>query len=618
VRLLGFRLKSLFKELAILFGFLACSILGRCLWLSTHVGDLTYEYSLRTPTWYDFISTWRLGLACFCIFAVCFVLAGWGGRLKRFVPLLKKLALGCGVLLAVLALFVLEENIRGKIALRSCIRQLRAQGEKLKLADFDLPKSSKEGNGADALITLTNQFNAMRKDCPFFLESIVTRIQLVAPGRAIVRSDQMDLGVNRTPVSYDPPAPSGTAGGRRGRTAYEGETNTTFLAPVKASWADLDGQVLRASNLLEEVRTVLSCPSLIIQIDYAQGLEGIRLPHLPVIRAAANWFALTALSEIHSRNLDGVTSNIMSIATLTHFGQDELLLISQTYRWQIGLTGLGVTWEALQRTGWTDEQLLALQQAWSQSSVIQNTPSILEMERLLYRNQFVRARHLPTWGEFGNGLFYDSQGGSPPYDLDEVLSHIRDSANGIAWRLAWFEQDESRFLQRYELVLDRARNAVARQNWSAFGLSEKDLPPSRSLYDRWRFLLSNVFTPSVELPLLHMFEYETQREMTVAAIAIKRYQLRTGALPSDLAALVPGYLPLLPHDWMDGKPLRYHPNTDGTFALYSVGVDGRDDGGDPTPTKGKRANSIWDGRDALWPMPASAEEIAASLHPSTQ
>jgi hypothetical protein len=196
--------------------------------------------------------------------------------------------------------------------------------------------------------------------------------------------------------------------------------------------------------------------------------------------------------------------------------------------------------------------------------------------------------------------------------LDEVLSDLRDGANAVAWRLAWADQDELHFLQQYQLMLDSARYAVARQNWSAFGLSDKDFLPPQSFYDCWRFLLSLGASANKELVVRKVFEYETQREMTVAAVAIKRYELRTGTLPPDLAALVPEYLSQLPHDWMSGNPLRYHTNPDGTFTLYSVGTDGIDDGGDPKPRVGRLAFSIWNECDAVWPMPASAEEVAAA------
>lgn len=64
---------------------------------------------------------------------------------------------------------------------------------------------------------------------------------------------------------------------------------------------------------------------------------------------------------------------------------------------------------------------------------------------------------------------------------------------------------------------------------------------------------------------------------------------------------------------MDGKPLRYQPRPDGTFLLYSVGEDGEDNGGDPTSTQvaNDRNKFWWKGRDAVWPMPATAAETKA-------
>ena len=107
---------------------------------------------------------------------------------------------------------------------------------------------------------------------------------------------------------------------------------------------------------------------------------------------------------------------------------------------------------------------------------------------------------------------------------------------------------------------------------------------------------------------------QTQQQMALAAIAIERYRLKKGRIPSELAALVPEYLPLLPRDYMDGKPLRYRLGSNGGFQLYSVGQDGKDNGGDPASRPDTSHHpQIWDGRDAVWPTPATTEEAEKSL-----
>jgi hypothetical protein len=52
----------------------------------------------------------------------------------------------------------------------------------------------------------------------------------------------------------------------------------------------------------------------------------------------------------------------------------------------------------------------------------------------------------------------------------------------------------------------------------------------------------------------------------------------TGEAPASLDALVPTYLPRVPLDPWDGKPLRY---AIGPAKVWSIGRDGRDDGGTP-------------------------------------
>jgi hypothetical protein len=105
---------------------------------------------------------------------------------------------------------------------------------------------------------------------------------------------------------------------------------------------------------------------------------------------------------------------------------------------------------------------------------------------------------------------------------------------------------------------------------------------------------------------------ETHRNLVVTVLALERYRLRHGAYPPALSALVPELLRKTPRDFMDGQPLRYRANDDGTFLLYSIGDDGKDDGGDSTPTKNRSPVSFWNGRDYVWPAAAKPEEVAAA------
>jgi hypothetical protein len=64
----------------------------------------------------------------------------------------------------------------------------------------------------------------------------------------------------------------------------------------------------------------------------------------------------------------------------------------------------------------------------------------------------------------------------------------------------------------------------------------------------------------------------------IVALALERHRLEHGAYPDKLEGLVPTYLKSIPLDPYDGQPLRYRRLADGVV-VYSVGLDGIDDGG---------------------------------------
>jgi hypothetical protein len=60
---------------------------------------------------------------------------------------------------------------------------------------------------------------------------------------------------------------------------------------------------------------------------------------------------------------------------------------------------------------------------------------------------------------------------------------------------------------------------------------------------------------------------------------LERHRLANGSYPEKLDALAPRFLEKIPLDVFDGKPLRYRLQSDGTFLLYSIGVNQTDDSG---------------------------------------
>ena len=62
-------------------------------------------------------------------------------------------------------------------------------------------------------------------------------------------------------------------------------------------------------------------------------------------------------------------------------------------------------------------------------------------------------------------------------------------------------------------------------------------------------------------------------------LAVDLYNRKYGKLPAAAGDLLPEFLPEVPLDPFDGKPIRFKPGENGTWKVYSVGRNGVDDGG---------------------------------------
>jgi hypothetical protein len=74
---------------------------------------------------------------------------------------------------------------------------------------------------------------------------------------------------------------------------------------------------------------------------------------------------------------------------------------------------------------------------------------------------------------------------------------------------------------------------------------------------------------------------EVRHDLGRVMIALERFRRANNAYPAALTQLVPKYLPAVPTDPFDGKPLKYFRTPTGGYRAYSVWYNGVDDGGTP-------------------------------------
>ena len=524
------------------------------------------------------------------------------GFIKR---LARKLAILFAALLAVFVLFILEENLRGRILLARYKAELRAKGEKLTLEELNLPKPSKPSDAATDILLAGWELEEFSKRCPFAI-SMISGLRFVQPGCCLVRCAQVDSGLKLLNVN----AGIGRGGGRK----HRGDEDVPQGPPPvqMCSWDQFAEQVALTREPLRKARAALRQPVLGVPIDYSQGFEA-RIPQATAATSVAKWLAAAALDDLRHNRFDSALEDTVAIAALMRLLQHDRLVILQTTRFVIGEKGLDITWEALQAPGWNDTQLAKLQTAWENASVINEFEPSTEVERADVLEHWNSVVHKPMhellgWSEM-NMLSWD--------DLSRLL-------RGIVWYAAWRQQDQARGVWLWTEGVDAVRTAVAASKWTVardvFKKTQQDEWNHHWIfYDQWRYQMSIPDMPSgttwgpenFVYDVKRLLEYETRREMTMAAIALKRFELRYNKLAPDLAALVPGFLARVPYDYMDGGNLRYRLKGDSDWVLYSVGENCVDDGGDATSSEPRSIFfSIWDSRDAVWPKPATTDDAA--------
>ena len=109
--------------------------------------------------------------------------------------------------------------------------------------------------------------------------------------------------------------------------------------------------------------------------------------------------------------------------------------------------------------------------------------------------------------------------------------------------------------------------------------------------------------------------HDTRVQLLIADLAVRSYRREHGELPEALSVLVPDYITAVPHDPNSNGRLIYRVTDDG-YLLYSVGPDGKDDGGRPMADPYSDGDFVVDTRyDRLPPAPAQlqpAEEDASN------
>ena len=104
------------------------------------------------------------------------------------------------------------------------------------------------------------------------------------------------------------------------------------------------------------------------------------------------------------------------------------------------------------------------------------------------------------------------------------------------------------------------------------------------------YLLSGMLLPSYSRIVVREASTRSLIDLATTALAVERFRHQRGQFPTTLAELTPEFLEMVPRDPFDGAPIRYRVLAKG-YVVYSVDVDGHDDGGREPPERKKSTDT---------------------------
>jgi hypothetical protein len=343
--------------------------------------------------------------------------------------------------------------------------------------------------------------------------------------------------------------------------------------------------------VLDQVTEAARRPRAQYDLRYADGPNAL-LPHLAIHKSMAGKLRTRSAARVAAGDTAGAAEDIDTILRLAELTGEDPVLIGYLVRVAIQSSAFSAFWDGTSQHAWSDTQLAAFQQRF---------------EGLKQRDSLVKAFR----GErlFGKTTFELMREGR----LDpDTLGAMEDDGSGhsFGWGLiprAWLLQNQAYHSKVLDQVVGTLQRCDPERGIAAKGSIWETERVEQTVFDtvNRRFHPYRILTHML-LPGLAKVHAKADRSLTTSRLAItvaglERHRLATGSYPKALDDLVPRFLVAVPLDPMDGQPLRYRLNADGSFTVYGIGPNHADDQG--VFESNQRQDLDW-----VWPPSHPTEE----------
>jgi hypothetical protein len=291
-------------------------------------------------------------------------------------------------------------------------------------------------------------------------------------------------------------------------------------------------------------------------------------------------FLNRASSELILGNSAAAATDTETLLRLSFTQQNEPMLISLLVRVSTTSLALKVLDQGLADHVWTGDQIALYQGLLEKIDLPKDLLFVLRGERIYARESW-KALQPPQQGFFAS--------------LWVQATRMLLEKNAAYHALLMQGALESMEHSLHESGWNRSNAQVFKEEQAALAHH----PLHRMMY-----IMMTLAVPALDGAIEKTVECQTQVNQCLIACALERYRLAHGSYPASLDALVPEYLTKIPNSPINGKPMTYLLNPDGTFLLWTQSwnlqsLDGkpgeyRGEGdivwGQPLPTKTKEAS----------------------------
>jgi hypothetical protein len=491
--------------------------------------------------------------------------------LKRWVVILTMVFLP-----ALVCLFYLEEDVRGKWGWSKFKHAEEAKGEKFAVSDFAPPAVADEQNFAMCPLLrpafdYTHTTNGERWRDTNAWRHLMDITQGQLPEKVLGDPEQGALVDLSAAAAF-----------------YRGNTNY----PQCALPADPAQVVLTALNkfapdlhALQEAAAARQLSRFPIEYSYDPP-SAILLPHLACIKGITTVCELRAVAELETQHPQEAFADLQLAFRVSDSIRDEPCLINHLVRLATLNIAIQGVREGIARHAWTDSQLREFDKYLANLNVLREFEHSIRGERameigtldyLRRRNGKKSPEDTPTVSQPDNRAFYVVPSGWYYQNMRLIGEMYRDH---ILFSVDASNHFVSTFESRHMLE-DLARH----------------LGP-------YNFYAKLTLTP-LSMAAARPARAQTWVDEARVACALERYRLEHHELPDDLGVLSPKFIAEIPVDVVEIErdPLHYRKNPDGTYVLYSVGWNGEDDGGVPGLRAGSTPRADLFEGDWVWQFP---------------